>query len=134
NLAALGKSQREIERLIRAWQDGDDEGENELTMLMYNHGRVDGKPVNAYAHPEAVPDPKLQSVTGRYAHGFDLDGQATPEDFEEPLTGRKGIDNQLFRALGCILQFRGTLQNSPTYSTWLWTMMKDSMPAWLITV
>jgi hypothetical protein len=133
NLAVLGKSKAEIDHLMRAWQEGGIEA-GELTDLMNNRGRIDGKPVNAYAHPEAVVDPKFKTVTSKYAYGFDLDGKQTAEDFQEPETKQAGIDNQLFRALGCIQPFRGTMANRPTYWTWSWTMMKDSMPAWLITL
>ena len=77
----------------------------------------------------------LSTVVSDYAYGFDLDGRGDmPGTFEDPETGQKGIDNELFRVLGCIDAFRGTLSNTPTYSAWAWTMMKDSTPAWLITI
>ncbi|NNU16147.1 hypothetical protein HK107_07415 [Parvularcula sp. ZS-1/3] len=43
---------------------------------------------------------------GGIARGFDLDGQATEEDYRSP-EGEPGIDNQLFRTVGCIIGFRG---------------------------
>ena len=43
---------------------------------------------------------------GGVSYGFDLDNKATAEDFTGP-NGETGIDNQLFRTLGCIIGFRG---------------------------
>jgi hypothetical protein len=43
---------------------------------------------------------------GRTALGLNLDGKIGPTDFTSP-TGEPGIDNQLFRVLGCIRGFRG---------------------------
>ena len=37
---------------------------------------------------------------------MNLDGKVTKEDYETP-DGETGIDNQLYRALGCIIGFRG---------------------------
>jgi hypothetical protein len=97
-------------------------------------GRIDGKPVNGYIYPWAVADPKLHSVAGKYALGFDLDGKTEPASFEDPMTHEKGVDNQLFRALGCIQQFRGTYEYRPTYWDFVWGSMKVTTPAWLFTV
>lgn len=133
NLAQLGKSEAEIDELMQHWLNNGERA-NELVDLMTYRGRIDGEPVNAYAHPAAVADPNLKAVEGKYAYGFDLDGKESPESFEDPVTGETGIDHQLFRALGCIEQYRGTRNNDPTYWTWAWTMMKGSMPGWLITI
>ena len=132
SLAELGYSEDEIAALL---EHDDPESAFELRDIINNRARIDGKPANAYAHPAAVVDPNLSTVVGDYAYGFDLDGRGeTPESFEDPETGLKGVDNQLFRVLGCFDAFRGTLANTPTYSAWAWTMMKDSTPAWLVTI
>lgn len=47
----------------------------------------------------------FHEATGRYALGVDLDGKTTAEDFESD-DGRKGIDNQLFRVVGCVRNYR----------------------------
>lgn len=133
NLAALGHPDSEIDRLMDAWLNRGP-GANELPDLMTYRARINGEPANAYAHPEAVIDPELKSNTGPYGYGFNLSGSVDEWSFEDPETGEQGIDHRLFRALGCIEQFRGTANNDPTYWTWLWTMIRDSMPAWLITV
>lgn len=58
-------------------------------------------------HPTAEPDGFLfHEVEGRYSWGLDLDGETTPEDFTHP-DGGEGIDNQVYRAVGCIIGFRG---------------------------
>ena len=132
SLAALGMSQDEITALL---ESEDPEDRYKVRDLINNRARINGEPANAYAHPAAVADSNLKTVVGDYAYGFDLDGKEdAPGSFEDPLTGEKGVDNELFRILGCIETFRGTLSNAPTYSAWAFTMMKDSTPAWLITL
>ncbi len=42
---------------------------------------------------------------GKVAIGLDLDGKTGPNDFVSP-DGEKGIDNQLYRALGCVVNRR----------------------------
>lgn len=56
--------------------------------------------------PDTAPDKfKFYEATGKYALGVDLDGKSSPEDFESD-DGRKGIDNQLFRVVGCVRNYR----------------------------
>ena len=43
---------------------------------------------------------------GKVGLGLNLDGKVGPNDFTSP-DGEKGIDNQLFRALGCLRWLRG---------------------------
>ncbi len=45
-------------------------------------------------------------VTGKTGVGLNLDGKVGPNDFTGP-RGETGIDNQLFRAVGCTPGFRG---------------------------
>lgn len=47
----------------------------------------------------------FKEATGKVSYGMNLDGKDGPEDFVDP-NGVKGIDNQLFRAIGCISQYR----------------------------
>jgi hypothetical protein len=57
--------------------------------------------------PSAAPDPTpFHEATGRVSYGMNLDGKIGPNDFQSP-DGEAGIDNQLYRALGCIIGFRG---------------------------
>ncbi|HEY4370191.1 MAG TPA: hypothetical protein VGN07_23370 [Steroidobacteraceae bacterium] len=55
--------------------------------------------------PDADSFP-FHEATGAYSYGLNLDGKVGPHDFTSP-DGEKGIDNQLYRALGCIIGFRG---------------------------
>jgi hypothetical protein len=100
-------------------------------------GRIDGKPVNAYAYPNSVPDPQIHLVQGRYALGFNLDGKgvASPTSFEHPITHERGIDNQLFRALGCTGVNRAKPPERPTQGgVSQWSDTRAQMPAWLISI
>lgn len=58
-------------------------------------------------HPNGKPDtfPYYEPV-GHTALGLNLDGRTGPNDYTSP-DGEQGIDNQLFRALGCVIGFRG---------------------------
>ena len=49
---------------------------------------------------------KFQEARGPTALGLNLDGKVGPNDFTSP-SGEPGIDNQLYRALGCIKNYRG---------------------------
>jgi hypothetical protein len=58
-------------------------------------------------HPDTHRDPfPFREVEGRLSYGLDLDGASDPEDFVHP-DGSTGIDNQVYRAVGCIIGFRG---------------------------
>lgn len=70
------------------------------------HFRGPAPGVDTYINPFAAPDPGLQPVTGRIAEGFDLDGNSRSDGFVSP-DGRRGIDNGYYRALGCLMAFRG---------------------------
>lgn len=56
--------------------------------------------------PDTKPDGfEYHEATGKYALGIDLDGKNSPEDFLSD-DGRTGIDNQLFRVVGCVRNYR----------------------------
>lgn len=48
----------------------------------------------------------FHEVEGSVARGLDLDGESGPNDFVSP-DGTPGIDNEVYRAVGCIIGFRG---------------------------
>lgn len=58
-------------------------------------------------HPSTGEEPyPFHLVAGNTALGLDLDGKTDANDFVSP-DGDEGIDNQLYRALGCVAGYRG---------------------------
>jgi len=53
---------------------------------------------------EADPFP-FYDAQGPMSYGLNLDGKVGPNDFQNP-DGVKGVDNQLYRAIGCIGAYR----------------------------
>lgn len=77
-------------------------------------------------YPESVIDPPMRIVHGRHAFGLNLDGSENGvsnentcghEDFISPDGSRTGIDNQLYRLLGCVYGYRseGMLEMHANY-------------------
>ena len=58
-------------------------------------------------HPTTEPDPlPFYEIEGPYSYGLNLDGEVGQNDFTHP-DGTQGIDNEVYRAVGCIIGFRG---------------------------
>lgn len=59
-------------------------------------------------NPTTQPEPKLhfKEAQGTTAIGLNLDGKVGPRDFTSP-DGEPGIDNQMYRVLGCVDNYRG---------------------------
>ncbi|MDE0510093.1 MAG: hypothetical protein OXI17_15875 [Gammaproteobacteria bacterium] len=58
-------------------------------------------------HPTTEPDGfEFLEVEGELSWGLNLDGEVGPNDFTHP-DGAPGIDNEVYRAVGCIIGFRG---------------------------
>ena len=98
-------------------------------------GRVNGKPVNIFDYPDSVPDISkflIQTVTGKYAYGFDLGGNPANR-FEDPDTHAK-VDNQLWRAVGCSHSFDTVPPAQPYFEDLTWALMVDSAPGWSIQI
>lgn len=58
-------------------------------------------------HPTNEPDGfEFLEVEGELSWGLNLDGETGPNDFTHP-DGAPGIDNEVYRAVGCIIGFRG---------------------------
>lgn len=56
--------------------------------------------------PSDKPDQfEYREAGGKTAIGLDLDGKVKPTDFTSP-EGKPGIDNQLFRVIGCMNNYR----------------------------
>jgi len=74
------------------------------------------------AEPTSVKDPPLKIVEGKYAYGIDLDGNTDGEPTANTckhtnftgLDGAAGIDNQMYRLLGCVEAWRsdGHIENN----------------------
>ena len=133
DLKALGKTPDEIEVLMKGFNGGIGQKTREV---LANRGRIDGKPVNPYTNPLAVADPHLHVLGGHFAYGFNLDGKgaASPIGFEDPETHEVGVNNQLARALGCIQSHRAMPPDRSPYWSYVWDVIRDSMPGWIITV
>lgn len=133
DLARAGHSHEEIERVLK-----DFPGEGGLTQpwvpLVVTRGN--GKD-NVYIHPMTEPDPGLKLAGGKYAYGFNLDGKgaASPNSFEEPDTHEMGVNNALYRVMGCIRSFRGLPPpGRPDLPETHWDVLRNVLPAWVITV
>ena len=58
-------------------------------------------------HPTTESDGfPFYQVEGKYSWGLNLDGEVSPNDFTHP-GGEQGVDNEVYRAVGCIIGFRG---------------------------
>jgi len=132
-LGTMGHSPAEVRRLMAGWDQGG-EGERRVASILERRALIDGEPVNPMTHPEAVPDPNLGFVVARESIGFNLDNKISADDFVDAQTGEQGIDNALFRALGCNQNFRGTWSSPSAYGEWVWVQLRDSQPAWLVTL
>ena len=97
-------------------------------------GRVDGQLVDVHSFPTAVSDPGIETAQGRYAYGFNLDGKVQPKSFEDPETKERGVDNQMWRVLGCFEVYAVRRPVVPYSESIAWDTAMDSMPAWLISV
>lgn len=90
--------------------DGFNEGPREQFKALYpNGGTVAGTQLereSASRYPMDKDDKfSYREVAGKTAIGLDLDGKAESADFVSP-EGEKGIDNELYRAIGCTRLFR----------------------------
>jgi hypothetical protein len=126
-LVQMGKTPAEIDELFKDYP-------NNLYTVLYARGKRDGQTVNVYTNPTSVPDPNIKTVQGHSAYGFNLDGKDGPNDFVDPQTNEHGVDNMLYRALGCFITQRASGGTRATWPAIEWDMTRDQMPAWLIEV
>jgi hypothetical protein len=116
-------------------EDNTNNAEKVTTLLTYR-GRLNGKEgLNIYNYPESVPDPHIKTVVGKFMYGFILDGHGGGSDsFEDPETHEKGVNDQLWRAVGCFKDYDLSLPNRPFLEGVWWDTTVDFMPAWSITI
>ena len=96
--------------------------------------RLDGREVNPGNVPVLVSDPQIRTAQGRFAHGFNLNGVVEPDAFEDPASGELGVDNQMWRALGCFEVYQVRRPVRPYNEDIAWDTALDAMPAWLMSV
>ena len=59
-------------------------------------------------HPETAKETfAFHQATGKISYGLNLDGKVGPNDFRSP-QGETGVDNQLYRVIGCIANYRSS--------------------------
>jgi hypothetical protein len=90
--------------------NGYNEGPREQFKVLYpNGGTVAATQLEREAAARYPTDKKdrfpYREATGKLAIGLNLDGKIGPNDFASE-SGEPGIDNQLFRAIGCTRLFR----------------------------
>lgn len=138
DLVLMGFTPEEAKKLVqdgyfdenapRGWEN------DKLGHIMLERGRIKGEPVNAFMHPATTIDPNMITKVGKFAHGFNLDGKDGPNNFVNPDTGEKGIDHQLARVFGCFENMRGKLKEGSAFWLYKWSALKETMPAWYISV
>lgn len=131
DLLRMGVDQAKVEELLK---DFPGEGGAAQPWIPYVVTRGNGKD-NVYANPTTIPDPELKLAGGKHAYGFDLNGVSKPGDFIEPETGEQGVDNQLYRAQGCVRSLRGVPPpGRPGLAEIKWDVLRSLIPALLISV
>ncbi|MEQ8206879.1 MAG: hypothetical protein RIA65_11930 [Woeseia sp.] len=71
-------------------------------------------------HPSTEPgELPFYEAQGEISYGFNLDGEVGPNDFTSP-DGVEGIDNELYRVLGCTMNYRaaGSLRHFINVFMW----------------
>jgi hypothetical protein len=126
-LVDMGKTPEEIDKAYKDFP-------NNMYGAIVMRGKVDGKPAYVYANPTSVPDPNIKTAQGHVAYGFNLDGKDGANDFVDPETGEHGVDDQVYRALGCFVAQRAVVGARPTWPSIEWDTTRDQMPAWVIEV
>lgn len=119
---ALQKKQRDTDAIVPEYRD-----------KVYNRARINGKDGSVFTYPDFTADPNVELYSGKYAYGFDLTGTASPSKFEDPETHAR-VDNQLWRALGCINQYRTFPPQKPMLEDTSWDVFVDNAPAWTVQV
>lgn len=111
-----------------------DVDENGKTIDFRMRGTLDGEPVSVAIFPTSYPDPHIETAQGRYAYGFNLDGKVDSSSFEDPETHEQGVDNQMWRVLGCFTNYQVRRPVIPYNESIVWDTAIDSMPAWLVSI
>jgi hypothetical protein len=84
--------------------------------------------------PLRSEDPQIETAVGRYAYGFNLNGKVEPDSFEDPESHEKGVDNNMWRVLGCFEGYHIRKPVRPYSENISFDTSLDAMPAWLMWV
>ena len=95
---------------------------------------LNGIEVNPGNVPVLVPDPEIHTAHGRFAYGFNLNGEVEPDAFQDPDSGERGVDNRMWRALGCFEVYQVRRPVRPYNEDIAWDTALDAMPAWLMSI
>src|SRR4030095_3900853 len=109
----------------------DEKGEK---VELRKRGKRDGELVDVHTFPNSAPDSRIEAPQGRFAYGFNLDGTVQPGSFEDPETHERGIDNQMWRVLGCYAVYNVRRPVGAYNEDIAWDTAMDSMPAWLLSI
>jgi hypothetical protein len=110
--------------------------QNTTQWVTYAATRGNGRD-SVYVNPMTVPDAHLFPAVGRFAFGFNLDGRGagSPNSYENPETHEKGVNNNLFRVIGCVPAYKGAaLPQASLEAEYRWGSTRAAMGAWLITI
>ncbi len=138
-LLGAGFGEEAALRIIANGGVDDDGNRVDITRLYGSSAAAGGQPWNGHAvSPGNVPavatDPHIETAQGRFAYGFDLDGQVSPDDFEDPDSHERGVDNHMWRALGCFDVYHIRRPVVPYNESIVWDTAIDAMPAWLMSI
>ncbi len=139
-----GYSREEAVRIvsgIRANGGRDDEGNLVGSAIVLGGGASssgdqswNGYSFNPANVPSVLPDPMAYNAKGKFAIGLNLDGKIGPLSWEHPHTGEIGIDNQMWRVLGCWDAYHVNKPVNPYNEGIAWDTAVDAMPAWLVAI
>ncbi len=110
-MRALGLPESEVKGFFEGTMSSDDRLRVQQDFIR-NRARIDGKPVNVYANPLAreflKEPPHFNTTTSKWGFGFDLDGNgaSSPNGFEDPETHQRGVDNEYYRVMSCMITYQ----------------------------
>jgi hypothetical protein len=136
DLRRLGLPQAEIDAMFNKDYTTIQNGPTTAHWIEVVSKRGNGRD-NVYLHPATVADAQLKPAVGRFAYGFNLDGRgpASPNSYEDPETHEPGVNNQLFRTMGCIQVYKGyPPPQPPLEAEYRWDYSRPVMGAWLISI
>ncbi len=132
DLVASGYTREEATKIIANASDSV-QLPREVMQRMEGRAIVNGKHVSIYNYPDATEDPNIETVAGKFAYGFDLGSANQDNKFIDPDTHEK-IDNQLWRAVGCLETFRAVPPLQPYPEGESWANEIDSAPGWALQI